>query len=1086
MISRLIRWLSDVVGSLLVPKKQPMPSGNEKVIEAFDTNIESHLTPLGVETTYTIKATLSGWVPYALLRFKCLWNNVGTQITCTAVEYWATDNDRSSGNVIVQVMADGSFPWSEELTTSAAQDEEWHELGHSKVINVQNHATAIVAFTFIYDIAGKTSDPRFVGQQGLPYKPPPPRITTGTVTDVRDFVLAGEDAVPGATIDVYGSDDRVIVSVPANTSVYWSAGIRIPESNTLTVYTRQSYMLATSDKSNVVTIQYYVAGVSIESPKTDDVITVPTPTITGKGHSGARIDIYKQDGADGIYGTGTVVGTSWSVKLTKPLANGEFIFRAEQVTPSGDRKWSNTVPVTVQVKPATPVITQPAAHSEQNRSFTVSGTGGEVGAIMRIYSDLGDVVVGTLQSVTGNAWSVPVVILASVPPGEVRLAAQQTLGVPSDRSEYRSFKIKPPQPSKLMVQVDAQGKVTLGGVGHIGATFYLHVANNGTPFHSFTVTTSPWTEFFPDWLPGTSLIGGRQSVPDVQGLPIYSDYTPENTSVAVPVPPPTLRVSVSTDGIPTFSGTGRNWSGLPASRIEVRLEGTSSAIVPIVDVRADTTWSSTAAARWAPGTYSVTATQWFATLQSEWVQPPVSVVISAPPAVIEKVTPNGLFAKVVGQCWPGAELTIKFSDNSASHPVADTDRNGQWDFQRSTAFRPGRHTVTVTQTFGGQTSNPVSMAFEIVVSVLVITPPPGGQTDHLPVLHGTGGIDGFTISVLDFVTHDSLGEVLATGDAWSVQLRELDYLSHTVFAIQVLGDLQSLPSNSVTFKVVLFAPTIVFPTTRTSVPRTFTVEGYARAGKGSDRTEVDVYLDGVAHRVYPHYSNGYFKQTFKQPLGPCVLKARQYFKDQDSPLSQDVQVTIIPDKAHIETPGIGEAVGQTVPTCGFGFPEDNVVVALLGGEELKQTKVDEDGNWFCWIEIPGTDTDVSLVTEQRKGEYRSGWSEPRPVRLLAAPPTFDEPEEGKWEGTTPEFAGRALDTSQVEVVAWYNADEKHGSALVANGGRWTGIPERDLPAGPQWARAVQVVGGKRSMPADSKRFEVAPSDEPPRRHPTSE
>ncbi len=660
------------------------------------------------------------------------------------------------------------------------------------------------------------------------------------------------------------------------------------------------------------------------------------------------------------------------------------------------------------------------------------------------------------------------------------MVAQQTRnGVPSDRSVYRAFKLKPPQPTKLTAQVDAQGNVTLGGVGHVGATFDLHVVGNMTPFRSFPVTTSPWTELFVDWLPGTSLIGGRQSVPDGAGQPIYSDWIADGTTVVVPVPPPTLSVRVSPEGIPTFSGTGRNWSGQPASEVEVLLNDGGTTNVPIADVGADTTWHSTAAERWAPGTYSITAIQKFReTLQSERVQPPVSVVIPIPLAVIEKVTPNGLFAKVNGQCWPGAVVTITFSDSPTPHPVTDTDKNGEWDFQRPTAFRPGNYTVTVTQTFGGQTSNPVSLPFEIAVSVLVITPPPGGQTDHLPVLHGTGGIEGFTISVFDYVTPKPLGETLAKGDAWSVQLTELDYLTHTVFAVQKLGDLQSQPSTSVDFKVVLFAPRIDFPITRTSVPRTFTVEGYARAGKGFDRTEVDLYLDNVAHRIYPHFGDGYFKEYFTLPLGPCVLKARQYFKDQVSPPAQEILLTIVPDKALIETPGMGEAVGQTAVICGFGYPEDTVVVALSGGTELGQARVQEDGTWFCPVELPASGTDPSFITEQRNGEFHSGWSQPRAVQRLEPPPTFGEPPEGNWEGTKPDFAGSALANSKVDVRAWYDPGEKLAEGLVTSGGRWAGVAERNLPAGPQWARAVQVVGGKHSMAADSKRFEVLPADEP--------
>ncbi|MDD0970772.1 MULTISPECIES: hypothetical protein [Pseudomonas] len=1000
----------------------------------------------------------------------------GSQFKCRTSRYNAKDNGEKKGNLYVRASSQNT--WDRTWNDIGNQNGQWNPLEATGSVNSPN-GSATVYFKYIYDRSG-VEDVEMEVDIVLTFKPATPVITSpsGDVT-TNPFTVTGTGGIPNAgTITLHNANGGAqLATAVIATDGSWTASATFPPGlTTLTFYAKQTIRNSVSGESNRVTVNLVVTAVTIDSPKSGDSLRERQPMINGKGHSGATIKVYEADSGVILYGSGTAQGGQWSIRLTTPLPIGPFTFHASQEY-AGQTTWSDKVPVSVL--PKLPVITQPAAQSVQNRSFTVSGIEGEVGAIMRILLDLNDTVVGTLQSVTGNAWSVLVDIPASIPPGEVRLAAQQTLRVPSDRSDSRPFKLKPSQPGKLTVQVDAQGKVTLGGTGHIGATFYLHVVNNGMPFHSFTVATSPWTVFFPDWLPGTSLVNGRQSVPDGAGQPIYSDWISEDTTVEVPVPPPTLSSRVNPDGIPTFYGTGRNWSDQPASRVEVRLEGASSAIVPIVDVRADTTWSSTATERWAPGTYQVTAIQWFTTLQSGRVQPPVSVIISAPPAVIEKVTPNGVFAEVVGQCWPGAELTITFSDNPASHPLEDADKNGQWDFQRSTPFRPGRHTVTVTQTFGGQTSNPVSMSFDIAVSVPVITPPPGGETDHLPVLHGTGGFDGFTIRVFDFVTHQLLGETIATGDEWSVALTELDYGPHAVFAIQVLGDLESPPSNTVAFKVVLLAPTIDLPETGASVPRTFTVKGYARAGKGFDRTEVDVYLDGDPFRVYPLFGDGYFEQNFTRPLGPCVLNARQYFKDQESPHSQDVLITIVPGKALIETPGIGEAVGKTAPICGFGFPADDVVVALPDFTELGRTKVQNDGTWLCPVELPETGTDLSLITEQRNGEFRSGWSEPRSVQRLMAPPTFDEPLEGKWEEATPGFAGGAFEGSQVDVVAWYDSDEKHAEALVTNGGRWAGASERNLPAGPQWARAVQVVGGKRSMPADSKRFEVVPPDEPP-------
>ncbi|MDI3396804.1 hypothetical protein QLG12_01130 [Pseudomonas sp. V88_4] len=1044
-------------------------------------NPESPQNPL-VETKI-LRAEKDGY--WAEIEVSTIWEVDGTSFDCRVTRYRTkSSNAGLDGKLYFSLHQEprGSTSGYSESVGRASQYGQWSNLDWKAVIPTTTKK-ARIDFTFVYSyflsgiVLEKTLE-KF--EIIIWYFPPPPQPTLVSRNfNTSTFEVTGTGGLAGALM-VLDDGAGTLATRVQPTGGAWSVPVTVADNvNTQRMQAYQQVYGVNSPRTPLV----YMYRAKLTYPTAGAIVPMKDLVYQAIGAPDSKMFALNSKNIYESWSDQHLVNSSgvWqgaSIRVL-PSGNAEVKVRFYD-NPDVSASYDYTQSVAFKVL-GYPRITLPTADSLQNSNFDLSGDNGLAQSRIVAYYDLTGTAVGESTVRADGTWTIPVAGRA----GLVSLAVEQFAGGKSSgRGALRTFKIKPPQPNKLTVQVDAQGKVTLGGVGHVGATFYLHVQGDFTPFHSFTVTTSPWTVLFPDWLPGTSLIGGRQSVPDSAGQPIYSDWAPESTTVVVPVPPPTLSFRVSPDGIPTFFGTGRIWSGQPAARVEVRLNNAHTAIVPIVEVEATSTWSSEATERWAPGTYSVTATQWFKTLQSEWVQPPVSAVIPAPPAVIEKVTPNGLFATVVGQCWPGAELTIKFDDNSTPHRVTDTDKDGQWDFQSPTAFRPGRHTVRVTQTFGGQTSSEVSMAFDIVVSVLVITPPPGGETDHLPVLQGTGGIDGFTIRVFDYVTHDLLGEALATGDAWSVPIKELDYQTHTVFAIQVLGDLQSVPSTSVTFTVVLFAPTIDFPETETSVPRTFAVEGYARAGKGFDRPEVDVYLDDVPHRVYPHFGDGYFKQYFTRPLGPCVLKARQYFKDQESPPSEDVLVTIVPDKALIETPAIGEAVGKHSMTCGFGYPGDGVVVALRDGTELGRTEVRGDGTWFCPVELPDTASDLSLLTEQRNGEFHSGWSEPRPVQRLAAPPTFNEPSEGKWEGPTPEFTGVAQESSRVDVVAWYDAEEKHASALVTNEGRWAGASERNLPAGPQWARAVQVVGGKRSMPADSKRFEIAPSGEPPRRHPT--
>lgn len=824
----------------------------------------------------------------------------------------------------------------------------------------------------------------------------------------------------------------------------------------------------------------------IDSPRTGDVIRERKPVISGKGHTGATINIYRANNGTPIYGTGTVRNRQWSIPLTTPLPAGPFTMIASQIS-AGEPKWSSSVPVSVL--PYLPVITQPADQSEQSRSFSLSGTAGEAGATMKIYVDLTDVVVGTLASVTGDAWTVPVVIPASFPPGEIRLAAEQTLVVASDRSVYRSFKIRPDRVVSLSATVDGNAKVTVQGSGTVGLTLDIHYVGNLTPIKSFTVDSNPWSKDFPDWLPSATpySIGARQSTPGSDNQPIYSDWTEVAATFTVAVPVPTLSYRVNSEGIPTFSGAGRNWPEQAACRIEVRLNNTEVPIVPIVpivEVTGSGTWSSAASERWAPGTYSVTARQLFGTLPSTSV-PAIAVVIPAPLVVIEKVVENGLFPQFSGQCWPGAVVTITFSDNDNPHPVPDIDTDGKWTFQRPAAFSPGKFTASATQTFGGQPSHPVSMPFDVPMSVPVITPPPGGQTEYLPVLHGTGGIDGYLIQVLDFVTHEVLGEVDATADNWTVELTELDYTSHTVFAMQSLGDIKSV-GEPVMFNVILFAPTLNLALSRTPVPRTFMVEGYARPGKGFDRTEVELYLgDAMQPRIYPRFADGYFEHRVTLPLGPCELKARQFFKDQISPFTGDVEITVVPDKARIETPDVDEAVGQLLNVCGFGYPGDTVVVALAAAIEplLGTAVVEENATWFCQVVLPETAGGLSIVTEQRNGIYVSGWSMPRKLELLDAEPRFTAPSEGAWTSQTPGFAGDARTNASVDVCAWYDSGTNWAENLDGSDGSWAGTPEYGLPEGPNWARAVQVIAGKRSMPADSKRFEVASPDETPTQAP---
>ncbi|MBN3863867.1 hypothetical protein HCU66_16635 [Pseudomonas frederiksbergensis] len=896
----------------------------------------------------------------------------------------------------------------------------------------------------------------------------------------KQFTVSGTGAEHGlGTVTVYDSNNRVLGPGTTTANGGWTAPVTM-EGESLTFYATQKIGSYTSTRSDPVTVSLK-ANVVITAPLDNAVITEFTPIVSGDGKTGASITVHRAGNSADVYGTGSVLSGKWSIRLTKALPRGSFTLQASQ-NYNGPITLSNQVRVTVEVKPKTPVIATPAENSTNPPSFPVTGTEGEVGATMRIYRDLTDTVVGQAP-VNGNSWSIPV----AAPPGSFRVTAQQEVsGQKSERSQPRQLNIKPPQPDKLTAVVDANGAVTVGGNGYVTATFYIHTDKAATPVDSFPVTVTPWSKRFDDWQPGDYSLDGRQSVPGHQGQAIYSDWTAQSKAFTLPVPQPTLSVRVSPQGIPTFEGRGKYWAGHPHSRVEVRLNGETTPVEPIVEVDENGLWSITARAAWAPGDYQVTAIQRFNALSSAPVTPPVPVVIPAQRPDIDDIVENGQSPQISGRCWRGAVVTLKFGNDPTPHPVPDTDNNGQWTFRRAAPFLPGTHTFTVTQTFGGQTSDEASGTFEIDVPQPMITPPPGGQVGHLPGLNGTQGIVGCIIKVFDNVTLELLGEVTVASANWTVSLKELEYTTYTVFAVQSLGDKASEPSPTVTFEVVLFAPSITRPTPPRNEPRALMIEGKAIGKSGIDLAQVEVEVDGVARpRIVAHPDTGLYQLNLNLPVGLHQVRCRQFMRDEASPFSELVQFTVVPGAPLIETPAVNETVaGTTVVVCGFGYGGDTVEVALASapGAPLGTAVVQPDGTWSCTIVIPDTSGAHSIVATQRLGEYVSDKSPERSIVLPAEAPTFIAPSEGSWNQNPPAFGGGAREGAQVEVRAWYNAEDKLVQGIPVSGGAWAGESGRPLAEGGNWAQAVQTVAGKTSMAADSPRFEIARHEDSTPRH----
>jgi hypothetical protein len=892
----------------------------------------------------------------------------------------------------------------------------------------------------------------------------------------------------GASLRVVKADSHGTVLSPT---------ITIPSTNDWSVTINQDLPAG----SNSIVVEQSVSGYSavhsdpvtftvlypatITSPKKDEVVRELRPEVSGAGSNGTTVTVYRQGGAGGSYGNGTVANGIWKVRLTKDLPEGPFVFHAETKSGAQLVGWSDPVPVTVRYPaPNAPVITAPGASTVQNQTFTISGTGGAAGATVEILKDLDKhIVLGTGPVKAGGYWDVTV----TVPPGPISLAAEQFIGSGehSGRSRERSYNIRPPK-VELLDAVATNGTVTITGTGYIGARLEIWYTQ-GDVVKTFDVTETLWTKTYPDWLPGSYSIDAKQKVIGLSNAWIDSEWNTKPVIFDVKVPPPTLTHQVGIDQKPKFSGTGNGWAGHAPAKVELRITSSSNSILPsmpIVDVK-NNRWSNDALEQWDPGTYSVEARQLFTPtgkpqLSSDWTGPQ-QVVIKAPLPAIDPIVENGLSPDITGTCWKGAVVTLFFSDAiTTAHPVPDSDRDGRWTFRRPALFKPGSHTVKATQTFGGQTSNEVTKPFTVDVPTPVIKPmtPPVG---YEPIITGTGGYAGAEMTIYDYANNRPLGKAMVIGEAWTVPLLELEFREYQIYAVQSFDKLPSGRSELISFKAVLLPPTVDTPKPGDTVARAFRIEGHGSRASGSEVAQVWVWRGEEPEpwdRIRVKYDGTwYYDATL--PLGTETLRFKQFFKGQASEFTLDHVLGVVPAHPVIETPARGEAIESRVAISGFGYGGDTVSVAFADALDviLGTTQVLENGTWSLWLLLDRPAGHPSLVAQQSFRDYLSGWTTPRPVELRPQPPQFTAPLPGRWVKSQPTFAGTARPGAEIRLQAWFNPDIDLITS-PAVGEDWEATPPNELPRSEHWVCAVQSVkeGGEQvSATADSARFEIMPA-----------
>jgi hypothetical protein len=812
---------------------------------------------------------------------------------------------------------------------------------------------------------------------------------------------------------------------------------------------------------------------TITSPIFNQIVPSHEIVFRGGGYPGSTITVVKQaNHYDTVSVPTTASGTTkaWeaAAKATPLQPSGYLTVEAQYKL--GSHGYSDPMGFWVLGAPA---ISAPAAISEQDQVFTLTGNNGLAGAKVEIFKDLTQTKVGGSGVLTSANWSVQV----TVDPGSQSLVALQShSGKQSSRGAPRSFKIRPPAFTAVNVESPTETSVRFSGIGHTGAIVEITKKSGpgGQTLPSVTVVNGVWQVDATNWSPGQYSFSATQKVSDNNSGWIVS--TPYTFTCKWELPVPT-NVRYTRDYAPIFSGNGYN-----GATVELFNPNRVDKAAPDVLVTGGG-WSSQASTVWGPTLKrEVHLRQRLGQVVSDgWVVLQVTIAPLAP--VITEMIDNEYTPIFKGTCWAGALVNLKFSDDPKVYPAVV--QSSTWTYTRPTPFEAEiTHTVTVTQRAAGQDSPSTLLSFSVNRSLptpVFTAPEVNEEVGRDLLVEGMDGVAGGQVQLKDAQFTGDLGKsaFLTMDGYWSVALQRLEFREYRVKAVQVMGSRESLPTDVHVFKVVVLPPVIEVPAPGEAIARTAIVSGVGMSG-----ARVDVYLEGVAEPLLRDLlvnSAGHWRsEAVTLEIGHKALRARQTFEGRPSKDSPRQAFRVVPAAPSIETPVAVGQVGRQVVVSGFGYAGDEVVVAF--GDEpdtvLGRALVRNDRTWSVAVELNRPGGNYSLIAVQSRGEFHSSPSEDRPVVLGSYRPSVDVPAPGRWVSDPVGFAGQGQTGTGV-LVSWYNPERVLANDIVVTDEGWKSQAGLRFPPGGQWVRFKQVIHREVSWTysdwAESARFEVVSS-----------
>jgi hypothetical protein len=638
--------------------------------------------------------------------------------------------------------------------------------------------------------------------------------------------------------------------------------------------------------------------------------------------------------------------------------------------------------------------------------------------------------------------------------------------IPSQEYHFKaSSKLPPPSAVRYTNELYTP---TFIGEGIAGATVEVTDKATGAALAPpAQVTNQGWsTRAFEAWTPGLT-----RTVRVVQRLGAAVSDAVELVINIDRFPPPTELAFTVVDYKPRITGRG-----IAGATVQVTDKQSGAAIAPPAPVTGQG-WTAEASTPWQPNTTRIVLV-----VQSKdaFASVPVEMTITVPllAPIITAVEDDGLSPKISGTCWPGATLSLKYSDSATEH--RPDGASGTWTFKREAGFAPDKvHTVTVIQTVAGQPSPPASQPFSVSPEKPVITEPDENADTHYDMtVRGDNGYSGATLQLRDAQFDRPLGapKQLATHGAWFIELEKLEFRKYQIDAVQTIASRPSLPSAVRSYFVVLVPPVISVPEEHQSLARTSTLRG-----TGEPLGHVTIWRESPSEILREKVSidaKGDWFADVTLPVGNYKVKARQFFDNHESKESLVRSFKVVPAAPVIESPGRGVHVGRRVVVSGFGYPGDTVLVTLTGrkGSVRASAPVLEDRTWSLALEPGQSDGTAQLVAVSSRDGFESAASATHPVELGTYMPGIDEPAPGRWVENPLRFVGKGR-TGVGRVVSWYDPDQTLLEHIAVTDQGWRGEASYASRPGGHWCRFQQTItdaadGSTVSDWVESERFEV--------------